>query len=399
MKRLLIFLLVFLPVTFLRAQEKAFTPGGFIRGGIFLSTGDYSHDVNAAFGDAALTLSASDESSYKGFADLRFRTGQQFGESINIFSLREAWATYYNKLFGVTLGKKIIKWGRSDFFTPLSKFNPADYSFRSPDREDADLGNLLAEIVLTPTPSFKLTLVAAPLWNPSVLMTAPLTLPEGIMLDLPSGIQSGNGNSSYGLRTDFIFRGVDAGLQWFHGPDLMPGLKLVSADFANPMSPLMTIKGVPRIINSAGIDFETVISAVVARGTVAWSAPVKEKAGNEEVPFPQIEWVAGMDWTPGIFRITAEYSGKKVLDFYEAPYPPFIGTEPDPAAQAALFSTPGLTRRNMSGCRPKHSTGFTTTSSENIIIPRVLGLKPRRSTADLYPHSREYTISHRMTWF
>jgi hypothetical protein len=342
MKRWTLFLLLILPAFFLRAQEKVFTVGGFIRGGLFISTGDYSQDVNAAFGDAALTLSASDEKSYKGFADLRFRTGQQYGEEVTSLYLREAWGSYYSNLFGVSLGKKIIKWGKSDFFTPLSRFNPTDYSFRSPDHEDADLGNLLAEIVLTPTPSFKFTFISAPLWNPSVLMTAPLTLPDGISLDLPSGLQSGNGYASYGIRTDFILKGIDAGLQWFHGPDLMPGLSLVSADFTNPMSPLVTIEGVPRNITSAGIDFEAVLAAVVARGTFAWSKPAEEKAGNEEIPFPQIEWVAGIDWTPGIFRITAEYSGKKVLDFYEAPYPPLIGSESDPAALAALFATPGF---------------------------------------------------------
>ncbi len=342
MKRWTILLLIILPTFVLQAQDKMFTPGGFIRGGLFISTGDYSHDVNAIFADAAFSLTASDDNSYKGFADLRFRTGQQYGEEVSSFYLREAWGSYYNRLFRVSLGKKIIKWGKSDFFTPLSRFNPTDYSFRSPDHEDSDLGNLLAEIEFTPTPSFRLTFVGAPLWNPSVLMTAPLALPEGISLDLPSGLQSGNGYASYGIRTDFILKGVDAGLQWFHGPDLMPGLSLLSADFTNPMSPLMTIKGVPRIINSAGIDFETVLSAVVARGTFAWAAPAGEKAGNEEIPFPQIEWVAGMDWTPGIFRITAEYSGKKILDFYEAPYPPFIGSESDPAALAELFATPGF---------------------------------------------------------
>lgn len=340
-RRTLLFLLI-LPAFVLQAQEKVFTPGGFIRGGLYVSTGDYAHDVNALFGDAAFTLTASDGNSYRGFADLRFRTGQQYGEHVNSYYMREAWGSYYNRLFGLSLGKKIIKWGKTDFFTPLSRFNPTDYSFRSPEREDADLGNLLAEIVFTPTPSFKLTLVSAPLWNPSVLMTAPFALPEGISLDLPSGLQPGNGYASFGIRTDFILKGADAGLQWFHGPDLMPGLSLVSADFTNPMSPLLTLRGVPRIINSAGIDFEAVLSSVVTRGTIAWSAPIKEKAGNEEIPFPQIEWVTGMDWTPGIFRITAEYAGKKVLDFYEAPYPPLIGSESDPAALAALFATPGF---------------------------------------------------------
>jgi len=342
MKRWFVFLLIILPVFVLQAQERKFTPGGFIRGGLYLSTGDYIHDVNALFGDAALTLTASDDNSFRGFGDLRLRTGQQYGEQVSSFYLREAWGSYYNRFFGVSLGKKIIKWGKSDFFTPLSRFNPTDYSFRSPEREDSDLGNLLAEIVFTPSPSFKLTLVSAPLWNPSILMTSPLALPEGISLDLPSGLQSGNGYTSYGIRTDFILKGVDAGFQWFHGPDLMPGLSLLSADFTNPMSPLMTIQGLPRIINSAGIDFEAVLSTVVARGTFAWSAPVGRKAGNEEIPFPQVEWVAGMDWNPGIFRITAEYSGKKVLDFYEAPYPPLIGSELDPAALAALFAMPGF---------------------------------------------------------
>jgi hypothetical protein len=94
------------------------------------------------------------------------------------------------------------------------------------------------------------------------------------------------------------------------------------------------------VINNAGMDIESVISSVVIRGTFSWSKPVDDKHDNEEVPFPQIEWIGGLDWMPGIFRITAEYYGKKVLDFYEAPFDPLIGTEPDMAALGALFGNP-----------------------------------------------------------
>jgi hypothetical protein len=80
----------------------------------------------------------------------------------------------------------------------------------------------------------------------------------------------------------------------------------------------------------------------VLRGTVAYTNPADEKEGNEEIPFPQVEWIAGLDWTPGALRVTAEYSGKKVLDFYEAPYDPLIGTTPDMAELMELFSTPGF---------------------------------------------------------
>ncbi|MEZ4998554.1 MAG: hypothetical protein R2758_14190 [Bacteroidales bacterium] len=60
------------------------------------------------------------------------------------------------------------------------------------------------------------------------------------------------------------------------------------------------------------------------------------------MPFRQFEWVAGFDWTPGALRLTAEYSGKKVLDFYESPYDPILGYRTRYAATAELFNTPGF---------------------------------------------------------
>ena len=324
------------------SQEKTFTPGGFVRGGIYYSTGDYNHDINAAFGDAAIVLDATDNLSFRGFADLRVRMGQQFGDNINSLQVHEAWGMYYNGFMSISLGKKIIKWGKTDLFSPLSRFNPMDYTFRSPDFEDKDMGNLIGELTLTPFPSLKLSAVATPFWNPSLLMTNPLELPANIDLEMPVGLKTGNGYHSYGFRADLMLRAIDAGIQWYHGPDLFPGLSLINADYTNPTNPIISIAGVPYIINQAGFDFETVISPIVLRGALAYSRPVEDKEGNEEIPFPQVEWVAGLDWTPGSIRITAEYSGKKVLDYYPSPYDPLIGTDPDMAQLAELFATPGF---------------------------------------------------------
>ena len=213
----------------LSAQEKSFTVGGFVRGGGYFSTGDYQHDINAAFGDVALNLNATDNLSFKGFGDLRVRRGQQFGENISTFDVREAWGMYYNNFMSISLGKKIVKWGKTDIFTPLSRFNPVDYTFRSPDFEDAELGNLLGELIITPAPFFRLSLVASPFWNPSVLIIKPITLPPSMEVTLPEGLRTGNGYYSWGVRGDFTFSAFDAGLQYYHGPELMPGLSLVSA--------------------------------------------------------------------------------------------------------------------------------------------------------------------------
>lgn len=326
----------------LSAQEKSITPGGFVRGGAYFSTGDYQHDINAAFGDAALTLTATDNLSFKGFGDLRVRIGQQFGENINSMSVREAWGMYYNRFMSVSVGKKIVKWGKTDMYTPLSRFNPVDYTFRSPDFEDTELGNLLAELTVSPAPFFRLSVVAAPFWNPSVLLIKPISLPPDMQVILPEGLRPGNGYYSWGIRGDFTFRGLDAGIQYYHGPELMPGLTLVSADYTDPLQPAISVEGVPYIISNTGFDFETTVSSFVLRGAVAISTPAKDKEGNEEVPFRQVEWVAGLDWTPGALRVTAEYSGKRMLDFYKAPYDPILGTEPDMQELMALFSTPGF---------------------------------------------------------
>lgn len=327
---------------FMSAQEKNFSVGGFVRGGTYFSTGDYKHDINAAFGDASLTLTATDNLSFRGFGDLRARTGQQFGENINSFTLREAWGMYYNNFMSISAGKKIVKWGKTDIFTPLSRFNPVDYTFRTPDSEDADLGNLLGELTLSPASFFRLSVVAAPFWNPSVLVFKPITLPASMEVSLPEGIRTGNGYYSWGVRGDFTFRAFDAGLQYYHGPDLMPGLTLTNADYTNPAQPAISVKGVPYIISSTGFDFETTVSPFVLRGAAALTTPAEDKQGNEEVPFRQFEWVAGLDWTPGAVRLTAEYSGKKVLDFYKAPYDPILGTEPDMQQLMELFNTPGF---------------------------------------------------------
>lgn len=326
----------------LSGQEKSFTAGGFVRGGIYFSTGDYQHDVNAAFADAALTLSATDNISFRGFGDLRVRTGQQFGENISSLTVREAWGMYYNSFMSISAGQKIVKWGKTDIFTPLSRFSPVDYTFRTPDFEDAELGNLLGELTLTPARFFRLTVVAAPFWNPSVLLFKPVTLPPYMQVSLPQGMKTGNGYWSLGVRGDFTFRGFDAGVQYYHGPDLMPGLILTGADYTNPLQPAISAEGIPYIITSTGFDFETAVSPFVLRGAFALTAPDEEKAGNEEIPFRQAEWVAGLDWTPGSVRITAEYSGKRIIDFYSSPYDPIIGTEPDMAKLAELFGTPGF---------------------------------------------------------
>jgi len=323
-------------------QEKYFSTGGYTRSGLFLSTGNYENTINAVFADAAIKLDAGNNTSFKGFADIRLRTGQQYGKSLSVTDIREAWVSYYNSWFGFSAGKRIIKWGKTDFFTPLSKFNPVDYSFRSPDPEDADMGEITGEFYITPIRGFKVTIAASPLWNPSVLITGPMKLPGYIHLTMPYGFQAGNKNYSLGIRVTATVRNTDIGIQWFHSTDPMPGLRLDSADFSDIYNPHISIRGVPYREECAGADFESAISEFVLRGAVSWSGPAADKKSNEWVPFSQAEFVLGADYNPGNIHLTAEYSAKKITNFYPSPYPPLLGTNPSLAEMIILFSTPGF---------------------------------------------------------
>jgi hypothetical protein len=336
-------LLIILVITLQTAgQNSSFVQGGFMRSGVYIFTGSFDRKINTVFADAALKLNIKDDHSFIGFADLRTGERVQYGNRTPTFNAREIFGTYYNGIISISAGKKIIRWGKTDFFNPLSKFNPVDYSFRSPDNDDMDMGEFIGEADISPSRALRISIVASPLWNPSVLLTKPMTLPQNVHLSVPDGFQADYTGFSFGMRTAFTIRQIDFGLQWFHGTDPMPGLKLDSADFTIVYNPYIAIRGVPYGINSFGADFETVVSSVVIRGALAYSKPLKDKKENEWVPFPQLEWVTGIDWTPGNFHITAEYTGKIVLDYYTSPYSPLIGTKIDLAKLITLFSTPGF---------------------------------------------------------
>jgi hypothetical protein len=150
---------------------------------------------------------------------------------------------------------------------------------------------------------------------------------------------------SYGLKSDFHLKGIDWSLSWFDGYDPMPGTALngFNLDLSGPVPVTeteLTLK--PYKERVLGFDFETSAGKFGIRGEAAWSNPYLLNDTIEYVPFPEMKWVAGIDWSSGVWRITGEYSGKSVLDFKPSDADPVIGTEPDYARLAELLLIPGF---------------------------------------------------------
>ena len=321
---------------------------GFIRGGLYTGIDHENGNkpyVSSAFSDFSLKVEFDNGLNFRAFTDVRFRYGVEFLDPVNSFNIREGFVKVNGKRWDLALGQKIVKWGRADFTNPTSKLNPQNYICRSPETEDMDMGNLLSVFNLFPTDHINLEAVVIPFYRSSVLIIDPIPLPDYITINEINTLVTGKEVFSYGLKTDFHFEGFDWSLSWFNGYDPMPGTALTSfnLDISGPVPiPVTEMTMTPYKIRILGIDFETVAGNIGIRSEAAWSAPYGSFETYEYIPFPEIKWVAGADWSPGNWRFTGEYSGKYIIDFAPSPVDPVFGTGPDYSKLAELLSIPGF---------------------------------------------------------
>jgi len=321
---------------------------GFIRGGLYAGIDNDDRDkpyVSSAYSDFGLKVEMENGLNFKAFADLRFRYGVEFLEPVKNFDIREAYIKVNGKRWNLTAGQTIIKWGRADFTNPTSKINSQNYISRSPDRADMDMGNLLTAFNWYPSTRFSLEAVVIPFYRSSRLIIDPIPLPENVTINQINSLITGKEMFTYGLKADFHLQGIDWSLSWFDGYDPMPGTALTdfNLDMTGPIPvPYTGLTITPYKTRVIGIDFETYMGNVGIRGEAAWSVPYNSFETFEYVPMAEIKWVAGIDWSSGVWRIIGEYSGKTIPDFMPETVDPLIGTEADYSALAELLAIPGF---------------------------------------------------------
>jgi hypothetical protein len=320
---------------------------GFIRGGFYGDLKDNAGKlfVSSAFSDMGLKIESSDRKSYKAYSDVRFRYGSEFHNPVSTIYIKEAYVDLTGTKWEFSAGKKIIKWGRSDFTNPTSKLNPQNYISRSPDREDMDMGNILSSIKWYPTDFINIQAVVVPFYRSSTLLIDPIPLPDNVSINQLKGLITDKKMMSYGLKTDFHLKGIDFSASFFEGYDPMPGASLLSfsIDLSGPLPVTSTIiQMTPYKTRVVGFDFESSIGIVGLRGEAAWAAPLLSYKTHEFVPLPEVKWATGLDISSGLWRIIGEYSGKIITDFYPAPADPVLATEPDYAKLAELLAAPGF---------------------------------------------------------
>jgi hypothetical protein len=86
-------------------------------------------------------------------AEVWFLGGHHFGEFYNRLEIMEAYAGYVSDKFDFIAGNQIVKWGRTDGFSPTDNISPRDYFFLTSDMDDQLRANLMARIKYRITPS------------------------------------------------------------------------------------------------------------------------------------------------------------------------------------------------------------------------------------------------------
>jgi hypothetical protein len=320
---------------------------GFVRAGFYgdLKDNPGSPFVSSAYSDVALKIGTGYTGRYRFYGDLRFRYGSEFTEPVKDIAVREAFGEVNFGQFIFSAGQKIIKWGRGDFTNPTSKLNPQNYISRSPDREDMDMGNIIASLSWHPSAKFDFSAVAVPFYKSSVLIIDPIPLPENVTLNQINSLVTGDELYSYGVKGDLHLRGIDIGLSWFDGYDPMPGTALTSftIDLSGPAPLTSTVLEMkPYSTKMAGLDFETSLGPLGIRGEAAWTKPDSSYLTHEYVPLEEIKWVAGIDYSIGKWRFTGEYSGKTIPSFTPALAEPIFGSEIDFEKLLEMLAIPGF---------------------------------------------------------
>lgn len=316
------------------SQSHGIELGGFARSGLFINKADNDIGIPVVFADLSLKAEAGDNVNYGAYADLRYRYAGEYGTAIDKLDLREAWAAWYTPYSELKAGKQIIKWSRMDFFSLQDMISPRNDLYRSFDPSDKDLANISISLSLNPSENISIETVLIPSYRPSVVYTDLMDIPP------PVEIKEINANDyssvSYGVRAAFFFRNFSAGISYFDGYNLLPGIGIDSVIISNS-SPALILKEKTYKTRVLGADFEILLGKNIIRAEGRWSDPDDNYKDKEYVKLPDIQWTAGIERFFGDFRVIAEYSWKYLLDYEKPVAEPVF---PDESAFQQIFTLP-----------------------------------------------------------
>lgn len=311
--------------------------GGFIRSVAYMGNtpGDEVKYLQSIYGQVSLQLEAKAGEWASGKADLRFKYGSEFQQSISDIEIREVYVDVAAGPTSLRVGKMITPWGKGTVFNPTDKITPLDPTVRSPYEDDMYLGVWAMQGRINLGASMSMTGTWKPLYQPSVLLVDPLPMPGYVNFLDPGLPRATLSEGSYGLNYDLHSRLVDASLYWFEGYHHWPGIGFDSFKMDSlTMEPAaLNIREQPYRIKMMGLDLSIPVGSWIMRAEGAWQKTNSLHCELEYLPFPEISYTVEVERSGSRHSVLAGYYGKYIIEHTPTLAEPSLSASQDQFAQ------------------------------------------------------------------
>lgn len=264
-----------------------------------------------------MKISATAGKYASGKAEVRFRYGSEFQQSINETEIREAYVDLSAGPAGIKAGKLITPWGKGTLFNPVDRITPLDPTVRSPEEDDRYLGAWAMQGRISLGQNMKLTATWKPLYQPGVLLIDPVPMPSYVQFLEPEypGLRLEEG--SYGIHYDIRSRTIDLAFYWYDGYTPRTGIRFDSfiADSLTMQPVALNLMEKAYRIRMAGADFSVPLGSWIVRAEGAWSRSATEHGRAEYLPFPEFSYTAEIERAISHGTLLAGYFGKHIMDY------------------------------------------------------------------------------------
>ena len=308
------------------------TLGGFIRSVSYLSQSaeDDTYYFQGLYAQAGLLMDAAAGSMASAHAELRFRYGSEFRESVAVMELREAWVKVTAGPASFRLGKMINLWGKGSVFNPAHSLAPMDPTVRSPEENDIYNGVWAIESSVNLGSFSRFTVNWNPLYQASKLLIGPLPLPGYVEFSDPVFPGVDISESNYGLNYDLFTSFFDLSLYWFEGYSHWPGLAYGSlqVDFSTLEPESLVLYEKAYEIRKAALDFSIPAGSFIIRGEGAWQQSGEEAGIAEYIPWPELTYTAEAEWMGSQLNLITGYYGKHILAYEPSGAEAYLSADP-----------------------------------------------------------------------
>jgi len=335
--------------------------GGFIRSVTYVANtpDDEIKYLQGVYVQGALLLNGKAGEWATGKAEIRFKYGNEFQESISEMEIREAYVDLSAGPAGLRAGKLISPWGKGTVFNPVEKITPLDPTVRSPDKDDIFLGVWALQGRINLGSSMKLTGTWKPLYQSSVLLIDPVPMPDYLFFLDPvfPGVELKEG--SYGINYDLHSQAIDASLYWFDGYHHWPGIGFDSFVIdSSTMEPIaLSIMEHAYRIRMLGMDFSIPVGSWILRAEGVWQQSTKPHEEHEYVPYPELSYTAEVERSGSHATWLAGYYGKYILDYSSSVAEPSLSAGQEQFLQLMQLGMP-LTNETIDGLINEQVSAF-----------------------------------------